>query len=72
MARGECNCGAVAFEADADLSGVFVCHCSICRRSTGNNGIAGTGASRDPSPGQAPTHAGRGHGGSPDRGMCLA
>ncbi len=40
MARGECNCGAVAFEIDADLSSVFVCHCSICRRSTGSNGIA--------------------------------
>lgn len=40
MARGECNCGAVAFEVDADLSNVFVCHCSICRRATGANGIA--------------------------------
>ena len=40
MARGECNCGAVAFEIGSDLSGVFVCHCSICRRSTGSNGIA--------------------------------
>jgi len=40
MARGECNCGAVAFEIHADLSDVFVCHCSICRRSTGSNGIA--------------------------------
>ncbi len=40
MARGECNCGAVAFEIDAELSGVFVCHCSICRRFTGSNGIA--------------------------------
>jgi hypothetical protein len=40
MARGECNCGAVAFEIRTDLSGVFVCHCSICRRSTGSNGIA--------------------------------
>lgn len=40
MASGECNCGAVAFELSADLSGVFVCHCSICRRSTGSNGIA--------------------------------
>ncbi len=39
MVRGECNCGAVAFEIDADLSGVIVCHCSICRRSTGSNGI---------------------------------
>ena len=40
MAKGECNCGAVKFEIDADLTSVFVCHCSICRRSTGSNGIA--------------------------------
>ena len=39
MVRGECNCGAVTFEAD-EVSGLFVCHCSICRRSTGSNGIA--------------------------------
>jgi hypothetical protein len=38
--RGECNCGAVRYEVDADLSGIYVCHCSICRRSTGSNGIA--------------------------------
>lgn len=40
MARGECNCGTVAFELDLDATDVFVCHCSICRRSTGSNGIA--------------------------------
>jgi hypothetical protein len=40
MATGECNCGAVAFEITADLPGVIVCHCSICRRATGSNGIA--------------------------------
>lgn len=40
MARGHCNCGAVAFEIQADLSGIYVCHCSICRRATGANGIA--------------------------------
>jgi hypothetical protein len=40
MALGECNCGAVAFEIDTELSGVFVCHCSICRKYTGSNGIA--------------------------------
>ena len=40
MAHGQCNCGAVAFEIDAHLSDVFVCHCSICRRATGSNGIA--------------------------------
>ncbi|MEM9776743.1 MAG: GFA family protein [Chloroflexota bacterium] len=40
MAKGECNCGAVAFEITSEISDVFVCHCSICRRSTGSNGIA--------------------------------
>ncbi|MEM9449432.1 MAG: GFA family protein [Cyanobacteria bacterium P01_E01_bin.6] len=40
MAIGECNCGAVAFEITSKISDVFICHCSICRRSTGSNGIA--------------------------------
>lgn len=40
MATGACNCGAVTFEVTAELSDVYVCHCSICRRSTGSNGIA--------------------------------
>jgi hypothetical protein len=40
MARGECNCGAVQFEIDAALEDVYVCHCSICRRFTGSQGIA--------------------------------
>jgi len=40
MASGACNCGAVAFEINTGLSGVYVCHCSLCRRSTGSNGIA--------------------------------
>ncbi|MDH3906377.1 MAG: hypothetical protein OEV16_12075 [Gammaproteobacteria bacterium] len=40
MANGACNRGAVALEIGRDLSGVIVCHCSICRRATGSNGIA--------------------------------
>ncbi|MGQ0801033.1 MAG: GFA family protein [Pseudomarimonas sp.] len=40
MAKGECNCGGVQFEIDEELAGVIICHCSICRRSTGSNGIA--------------------------------
>ena len=42
MVKGQCNCGAVAFEFEvsADLAGVVVCHCSICRRATGANGMA--------------------------------
>lgn len=40
MLKGQCNCGAFAFEIDAEISDIYVCHCSICRRSTGSNGIA--------------------------------
>ena len=40
MVQGRCNCEAVSFIIDAELSDVIVCHCSICRRATGSNGIA--------------------------------
>ncbi len=40
MAKGNCNCGAVGFEVNLELTDVYVCHCSICRRATGSNGIA--------------------------------
>ena len=40
MIRGECNCGAVSFAVDTSVADVYVCHCSICRRSTGSSGIA--------------------------------
>ncbi|OYU16409.1 MAG: aldehyde-activating protein [Alphaproteobacteria bacterium PA4] len=40
VAQGQCNCGAVAFEISTAISDVHVCHCSICRRYTGSNGIA--------------------------------
>ncbi len=40
MLTGQCNCGTVRFEVDAEPAGIYVCHCSICRRSTGSNGIA--------------------------------
>ncbi len=39
MLTGECNCGAVAFEVTETVTDIFVCHCSICRRSTGSGGI---------------------------------
>lgn len=38
MMSGACNCGAIAFELGRHPWGVIVCHCSICRRFTGNNG----------------------------------
>ena len=39
MLTGRCNCAAVCFEIDALVTDVYVCHCSICRRATGANGI---------------------------------
>ena len=42
MVEGACSCGAVAYRVDAEVRDVYVCHCSICRRSTGSNGIAVT------------------------------
>lgn len=40
MIVGECNCGAVRYQVDAEATGVHVCHCFICRRFTGTNGNA--------------------------------
>ncbi|WP_100643432.1 GFA family protein [Alteromonas facilis] len=39
-AQGSCNCRAVTFSVSVPLEDVFVCHCSICRKSTGSGGIA--------------------------------
>ncbi len=39
-ARGSCNCGGVKFEIEKPVSDVYLCHCSICRKSTGGGGIA--------------------------------
>ena len=33
---GRCLCGVVQFEATADRAGVTACHCSQCRRWSGN------------------------------------
>ena len=40
MTQGKCNCGEVAFEITSEVKDVYFCHCSICRRATGTNGIA--------------------------------
>ncbi len=39
MITGHCNCGAVQFEITASPTNIYYCHCSICRRYTGANGI---------------------------------
>ena len=38
--KGQCNCGTVEFTIAQPLSDVYVCHCSICRSSTGAGGLA--------------------------------
>ncbi len=40
MIAGHCNCGAVSFELTNRPAGVYLCHCSICRRASGSNGMA--------------------------------
>ena len=40
VTKGSCNCGAVAFQVKVKLEDVYICHCSICRKSTGSGGIA--------------------------------
>ena len=47
LIKGECNCGAVSFETSSSVEQVFICHCSICRRSTGGAGIAVTIVEKD-------------------------
>ena len=32
---GGCLCGAVRYEAEAFLHNGYICHCTICQRSTG-------------------------------------
>ena len=39
-ALGDCNCGEVSYRVEEEISDVFVCHCSICCKSTGSGGIA--------------------------------
>ncbi len=40
MTKAQCNCGEVTFEVTSKITDIYFCHCSICRRSTGVNGIA--------------------------------
>jgi hypothetical protein len=37
---GSCLCGARAYEIEGEIGGVWVCHCSLCRKASGSNGNA--------------------------------
>lgn len=38
--KGSCLCGARTYEIEGDIDGVWMCHCSRCRKVSGSNGIA--------------------------------
>ena len=35
MLTGSCLCGAIAYQADADLKRIVHCHCQTCRKTHG-------------------------------------
>lgn len=38
--KGSCLCGALAYEVEGEVGGVWVCHCSNCRKASGSSGNA--------------------------------
>ncbi|MGC1261750.1 MAG: GFA family protein, partial [Jannaschia helgolandensis] len=46
MRRGSCLCGAVTFAVAGEMRPVVACHCTQCRKATGNY-VAATSAPRD-------------------------
>lgn len=38
--RGSCLCGALTYQVDGDIGGVWMCHCSNCRKASGGTGNA--------------------------------
>ena len=47
MKTGSCLCGAVAFEIHGALDDVIACHCSQCRKMTGNYWASTHSADKD-------------------------
>ena len=37
---GSCLCGARAYEIEGEIGGVWICHCSLCRKASGSTGNA--------------------------------
>ena len=38
--KGSCLCGALRYEIEGELDGVWLCHCSNCRKASGGTGNA--------------------------------
>lgn len=47
MKTGSCLCGAVAFEITGPMKDALACHCSQCRKMTGNYWISSSVADAD-------------------------
>ena len=47
MTTGSCLCGAVAFEINGPLADAHACHCTQCRKQTGNYWISSHVADAD-------------------------
>ena len=47
MYKGQCLCGAVAFEVEEIIGPFELCHCTRCRKSTGSAFAATVGAKAD-------------------------
>ena len=45
--KGECLCGEVEFDVKGELSNLYQCHCSLCRKATGAAANAATFVSED-------------------------
>ncbi len=38
--KGSCLCGALSYEVEGEINGVWMCHCSNCRKVSGGTGNA--------------------------------
>lgn len=38
--KGSCLCGALTYAIDGEVDGVWMCHCSLCRKASGGTGNA--------------------------------
>lgn len=47
MIRGSCQCGAVQFSVDGDITDLSHCHCSMCRKLHGAAYVTIAGVIRD-------------------------
>ena len=47
LLKGQCLCGAVKYECDAEPESMQCCHCDTCRRVTGSAFNIGVGVPKD-------------------------